>query len=331
MKEPANSALPLGGNRLFQSTDLDETRAIVAQKFCDHRLDQMSKSDRLNAVHNRAEGRATSLNFIRYGADVEIEPGELGSFYLIQIPMTGQARIDNSLGEVETGPGLGSVLNPHHHTAMRWHKGCSQLLLQIDEKQLNTVATRLVGRRLSTPVTFQTAVDQGLAEVDLWVRKLRTCFSLADKGAIYGDGNLPSQMLIEDQLIEEFLLCQPSNISGLLTDDIKQVDNLYVRRAMQFVREHFNEAITIGRIASAVEVSPRSLQLGFKAELGVTPLQFLREIRLREARHALATAPEADTIGEISERCGFGHFGRFSVDYKLRFGESPHETRRNCD
>ena len=31
------------------------------------------------------------MNYIRYGTDVEIEPGELGSFYLIQIPVKGHA------------------------------------------------------------------------------------------------------------------------------------------------------------------------------------------------------------------------------------------------
>jgi transcriptional regulator GlxA family with amidase domain len=28
--------------------------------------------------------------------------------------------------------------------------------------------------------------------------------------------------------------------------------------------------------------------------------------------------------------CGFGHLGRFSIDYRARFGESPKETRRRA-
>jgi len=327
MTRTANTALPLEQNRLFQSSDLDEARAIVARKFCDHRLDQVSRSGSLNAVHNRAEGQSTSLNFIQYGADVEIEPGELGSFYLVQIPLAGHAQIDNSAGKVDTGPGMGSVLNPHRHTSMRWREGCSQLLLQIDAQQLHQVAERMVGRTLSAPVTFQTAVDQQKSETGSWVRNLRTCFSLAGQGAIYANGKPHTQALVEEQLIEGFLNSQPSDISGQLNEDAKQVDNIYVRRAMQYIREHFDQPVTIGRIADALDVSPRTLQLGFKAELGLTPMQFLREIRLREARHQLATAPEVDSIGDICERVGFGHFGRFSVEYKRRFGESPNQTR----
>lgn len=328
MNRPEPSALPLEKDCLFQSSDLDETRAIVARKFCDHRLDQVSRSGNLNAVHNRAEGQSTSLNFIRYGADVEIEPGELNSFYLVQVPLTGQARIDNSAGGVETGPGLGSVLNPHHHTSMRWREGCSQLLLQIDTQQLNRVAERLVGRTLRAPVTFETAVNQRLPDVDQWVRKLQTCFTLAGKKAIYSKGNLHTQALVEEQLIEGFLLCQPSDIYGLLAEGGEKVKNQHVRRAMRYMREHFSEPITIGDISESLQVSSRSLQLGFKLEIGLTPLQYLREIRLREARNMLITAPEPDTIGDICERAGFGHFGRFSVEYKRRFGVSPNKTRQ---
>ncbi len=329
MTRPASTHMPLGQNLLFQSSDLDEARAIVAGKFCDHRLDRVSHSGQFDAVHNRAEGQATSLNYIQYGADVEIEPGELGSFYLVQIPLAGHAMIDNSAGEVETGPGLGSVLNPHRHTAMRWREGCSQLLLQINAGQLNRVAEGLVGRSLSRPVTFQTAVDQRQTDVDCWVRKLRTCFSLAEKEAIYAKGSQHTQALVEEQLIEGFLLCQPSDISVLLADGVTQAENVHVRRAMQYIHSNFDKAITVGEIAEHQQISVRSLQLGFKAELGLTPMQYLRETRLRQAYALLRTRSSTGMIGDICEQVGFGHFGRFSVEYKRRYGESPHETLQN--
>ncbi|WP_083803493.1 helix-turn-helix domain-containing protein [Sagittula stellata] len=327
MMRPATTALPLERNRLFQSDDLDEARAVVAAKFCDHRLNRVSRSGRFDAVHNRAEGQATSLNYIQYGADVEIEPGELGSFYLVQIPLKGQAWIDNSAGDVETGPGLGSVLNPHRNASMRWREGCSQLLLQIDAQQLNRVAERLIGRALSGPVTFRTAVDQRVPEVDKWVHKLRTCFSLAEKEAIYAKGNLHTQALVEEQLIEGFLLCQPSDLSGPLTKDIDRAGNLYVRRAMQYIHRNLGAAMTVGDIADALGISPRSLQLSFKAELGMTPMQYLRDARLREAHAMLKTGSDMGSIGDICEHVGIAHCGRFSVEYKRRYGESPHETR----
>lgn len=326
MTELLKTVLPLEKNQLFQSHDLDEAREIVATKFCDHRLDRAGRLDQFNAVHNRAEGKATSLNFIRYGADVLIDPGELGSFYLIQIPLTGTAKINNSSGEVETGPGLGSVLNPHRRTTMRWREGCSQLLLQIEASHLQTVAERLVGRELATPVTFETGVDQRKSDVHSWVRQLQTCFELAEKEAIYGGGSPLTQMLVEEQLVESFLLCQPSDISGLITEPERRATNIHVRRAVRHIHAHFTSPITVGDIARSLEITPRSLQMGFRSELGRTPLEYLREIRLREARRLLLNGTPSCRVGDICMHVGFGHFGRFSVQYKERYGESPHET-----
>ena len=324
-----NIALPLAKNCLFKSNDLDEARAIVARKFCDHRLDQVTATGDFDAVHNRVEGLNTSLNFIRYGADVKIEPGELGTFYLIQIPLAGHAQINNSDGDVDCGPGLGSVLNPHRYTSMRWRESCSQLLLQIDAASLHRIAERLLGRTLNQLVTFQTAVNLNATDVGRWVRKLRTCCSLAEKTAIYDQGNLHTQALVEEQLIESFLLCQPSDISTLVAEGSDSAANVHVRRAVQYIRDNLGEPMTIGKIADVLQISPRSLQLGFKTELGQTPQQYLRETRLREARHLLAISSADDRIGDICESVGISHFGRFSVEYKQRYGESPNETLQN--
>ena len=323
---PNQAADPLAGRQLFQSRDLDEARAIVAEKFCDHRLDRVSRRDDFDACYHRAEGRTASLNFIRYGADVEIEPGELGTFYLIQIPISGGADIDNGTGEIGTAPGLGSVLNPHRHTRMRWREGCAQLLLQIDAAHLNDVAERLMGRALTSPVTFETAVNEDRTETASWVKRLRTCFTLADKGAVFGAGNLHTQVLVEEQLIEDFLKSQPSDISPLLEADMPAASNLHVRRAVRFIRDHTCDPITIGQIAEAAGVTPRCLQLGFRSALGKSPMQFLRDERMRQARHMLANATDKDRIGDICEKAGFTHFGRFSTEYRKRFGESPRDT-----
>ena len=322
-----DTASPLAKHRLFQTKDLDEARAIVAGKFCDHRLDLASKTGRFDACHHRAEGRAASLNYIRYGADVRIEPGELQSFYLIQIPLAGSAEIDNGSGETGSGVGCGSVLNPHRHTRMRWHEGCSQILLQIDADHLNRVAERMTGRALKDPVTFQTAVDEANRRTAGWVARLRTCIALADRGAIFGSESASTQVLVEEELIEGFLRAQPSDIAGFLEGGERAAQNIHVRRAVQYMREHLSEVITVGDVATAAGVTPRSLQLGFRAEFDMTPLQFLREERLRQARHFLLNGSSGERIGDICERVGFSHFGRFSVAYRKRYGECPGQTK----
>jgi AraC-like DNA-binding protein len=56
-------------------------------------------------------------------------------------------------------------------------------------------------------------------------------------------------------------------------------------------------------------------------------MTFLRERRFEAARAALeAATPERETVTDIALRHGFSHLGRFSAEYRRRFGERPSET-----
>lgn len=318
---------PLSQRRLFQTTELDEARAIVADKFCDHRLDIATQADRFDACHHRAEGRATSLNYIRYGADVRIAPGELHSFYLIQIPLAGAAEIDNHGGDVLTHRGRGSVLNPHRETRMRWREGCTQLLLQIDAKTLQNEAETLLGTSLNAPVTFETAVDETRPATANWVRKLKTCFGLAEQNVVFGDSNPGTQMRVERELIGDFLSSQPSNISNLIASAPGAQANLYLRRAVQFIHANLSLPLSVADIASAANTTPRNLQLQFQAEFGLTPMRYLRQERLALARRLILETHGGEALGDIADRAGFSHFGRFSIAYRQQFNEAPRDTK----
>lgn len=317
----------LSGHQLFASSDLDEARAIVAGKFCDHQLDIQADKARFHASHHRVEGRKVSLNVISYGADVRIEPGALGSFYLVQIPIEGGAEIENGAGLIESDTRRGSILNPHRETRMRWRAGCRQLLLQIDAAALQRHAERMTGFSLNAQVSFDTAVDERNGAVSTWVNQLRACFLAADRHGLFTDQRQHTQAMVEDQLITGLLQAQPSEISELLARD-RACGNPHVRRAKRVIRERLGEVLTLSDVAEAVGVTARSLQLGFRAETGQTPMQFLRRERLHYARHLLRHASDGDRVGDISLRAGFPHFGRFSTVYKEAFGESPSDTLR---
>lgn len=317
---------PLQDRRLFQTTKLDEAREIVGGKFCDHLLEVRSDPGAFSAVHNRAEGVNTSLNFIRYGADVTIDPGELQSFYLIQIPFVGHADINNGTGDIQSGVGIGSVLNPHRATHMHWHGGCEQLLLQIDAATLNTQAENLLCHHLNGPVTFKTAVDSKHPPTEAWIKRLETCLLLTEKKAIFGTCSQATQMMVEKELITEFLLSQPSDISQQLSDASLATAGILLRKAVRYIEGHLTEPISVTDIAAAAGVTPRRLQQSFRQELNRTPMQYVRIRRLHLARYWLVQSNGDSTVSEVCENAGFNHMGRFSADYRSLFGEHPSET-----
>lgn len=102
-----------------------------------------------------------------------------------------------------------------------------------------------------------------------------------------------------------------------------------LRRAIDFIEANAHKDIGIADIAATMHLTPRSVQYIFRRHLETTPTDFLRSVRLARAREDLLRADRTtNTVASISARWGFAHTGRFAVQYRQTFGESPHQTLR---
>jgi AraC-like DNA-binding protein len=83
----------------------------------------------------------------------------------------------------------------------------------------------------------------------------------------------------------------------------------------------------ISALCSALAVSERTLRKAFHNVHGLPPCRHLRMQRLSRARRALLSAHgNFTTVTEIATLFGFVELGRFSVEYRKVFGESPSAT-----
>lgn len=74
-------------------------------------------------------------------------------------------------------------------------------------------------------------------------------------------------------------------------------------------------------------VSERTLRKAFNEIYGVPPCRRLRMLRLLHARKGLLAADgELTTVTSVATASGFSELGRFSVEYRKAFGESPSQT-----
>ncbi|MGN8051043.1 helix-turn-helix transcriptional regulator [Curtobacterium sp. 22159] len=100
-----------------------------------------------------------------------------------------------------------------------------------------------------------------------------------------------------------------------------------LRHAIRFVHDHAGEPIEVADIAAAADLSERGLQDLFRRRLAVTPMRYLREVRLDRVHLELASRRTGVvTVRDVARRWQFAHLGRFAATYRRRFGESPHET-----
>ena len=77
-------------------------------------------------------------------------------------------------------------------------------------------------------------------------------------------------------------------------------------------------------LAERLSVSERSLYRKVKEATGYTPLAYVKELRLQEARK-LITSKAYASIAEVALNVGFEDHSHFSRTYKKRFGKLPSE------
>ena len=132
------------------------------------------------------------------------------------------------------------------------------------------------------------------------------------------------EKIIEDTVLETILLgvnpCDKAfKVSGR---------SLQAKKAEAYIRSNLKQPLSISELCQATGATERTLHLGFKERLGVTPGAFIRIMRLNEVRSRLRLNSNR-SVTEIAMDWGFYHLGHFAEQYRLMFGELPSKTKNN--
>ncbi|SKA26920.1 AraC family transcriptional regulator [Consotaella salsifontis] len=94
-------------------------------------------------------------------------------------------------------------------------------------------------------------------------------------------------------------------------------------RSLARIREGYSTGLSVPDLAAAAGMSVPSYHAHFKALTGSTPIQYVKAIRLHEARLMIArrNGPVAAIAGEV----GYASAAQFSRDFRRHFGRSPTE------
>ncbi|MCY1372174.1 Helix-turn-helix domain protein [compost metagenome] len=134
---------------------------------------------------------------------------------------------------------------------------------------------------------------------------------------------------IESMIMGTLLLSQPHRYSNHLLKPAAPIAPAFIRRAERFIESNADQPLTAAEIAMQVGVSLSTLFAGFQEYRHITPMFYLKQVRLQRVRDLLlAAAPGAESVTRIATQWGFTHLGRFATDYRRKFGELPSETLR---
>lgn len=137
----------------------------------------------------------------------------------------------------------------------------------------------------------------------------------------------------EADFLLESLLCRffARLARGLSTtvDSLSKTDreNLYVHKAVEYIRNNFANGITVGDVAHYVALNRSYLFTLFQRVLGVSPQEYLTLFRLTHAKEQL-TLTDA-SVANIAMSCGYQDPQVFSKAFKQHFGLTPLKYRKH--
>lgn len=187
------------------------------------------------------------------------------------------------------------------------------LKLDVDPAQVAELAARVYphGR---PPVRENRGVYVGESTADLVRTATRVLTLLADDG----DAALLAPLAVEELLIRLLR----SSVGGRIAQIGHEESTVQrVARAVEWVRAHFDEPMDVPALAEMVHMSPSTFHGHFKAVTGLSPLQFQKALRLREARRLMLVGRvDATTAGR---RVGYASASQFTREYGRLFGRAP--------
>lgn len=97
-------------------------------------------------------------------------------------------------------------------------------------------------------------------------------------------------------------------------------------RAMRWMRDNYSEKVQVVELARLSGMSVTSFHRQFRAVAFMSPLQYLKRIRLQEARAQLLAG--AEDVARVGHVVGYDSASQFSREYKRAFGFPPGQDAR---
>jgi AraC-like DNA-binding protein len=289
-----------------------------------HRLRLLGPSKSFGLTQRVTNAGPVTVGEVTYETDVAMRFDETRASYHVCVPLQGWLEARYRGQQVTSTPTLASVYRPDAEIVVtRWPAGSRHLAVKIDQVAVDRALETLVGRRADFPIAFDAALPLKTSAVQDWVRLLLM---------VNRQRELPDSLLrhplvwnpLLESLIHGFLLVADHPYRNALDTPAEPARPAAVRDAMDIIETCPQMPLTTATLAMQCHISVRTLQEGFRRHLGMSPMAYLRTVRLRHAHRDLRSAyPTQVTVASIAHRWGFSHLGRFAAAHRAMFGETP--------
>lgn len=273
---------------------------------------------RINALHLPL----TTIGYVRPGTRASVDPGDLAAYH-VNVALSGTVASRCGDQQIVASPTMSTVFSPGQHTSLpQWDADAAQLSIKFTRTQVEQELAGLLGRPVSKPIDFRLgfAVNDGPGR--RWMGILTALLQSVEASSRLVRHHVE---LLERSLITGLLLSQVHSYTDQLTEGpIDHQPNRALDRVVDEIHRAPDRGYTVADLARIAGMSARSLQYAFQEKYGISPMRYLRQVRLDRVHDDLAQG--LTTVSNAAAYWGFTNPSRFAQAYRERFGELPAAT-----
>ena len=310
-------------DKLFQTTDRQTATNFLLNYQVQSASDvQVNFGTNVNTDIRAFDFADLQVSAVRYGTDVSAR-------FMSKAPVAAQPWIfiynlgGQSFGKrlkIQTNLGDAAVFRLDGPADYLLSSDFEVLALTVSAQDMSQAYRSLHGNNVSFEPELGMSVAAGSAAA---LTLLRTITRLSETPKYPHQAAQRLERGIKEAALLEILMNWPGAILPTIQESVLPAST---RLARDFIHAHIKDLPTVSDVAASCRIGVRALDRGFKKHLGVSPLQYMLDLRLQGVHDDLIANRNGNTVTDVATYWGFLNLGIFAARYRERFGELPSKT-----
>src|SRR4029077_2661900 len=234
-----------------------------------------------------------TLGDITYDTDVALNFNKPRATYHVNVPLKGWLKSRHRGQQLTSTAAVATNYRPDAEvTVTHWPGGSRRLAVSIDQFAVDRALETLVDGPMDSPIAFDATLPLKAGAAQDWVRLVLMVHRQLD----HPDSLIRNPLVwdpLAETLIHGLLLVADHPYRQALAAPAGPGRPPAARDAMNIMEAGPPLPLTTSALAKQCHVSVRTLQEGFQRHLGMSPMTYLRVVRLRRAHRDLRSADPA--------------------------------------
>jgi AraC-like DNA-binding protein len=258
----------------------------------------------------------------RYGNAFRVQMPN-SSHFIQGLPVRGRSESVNNRIVTVASPETGTIAEPGE-VSFSTRAEFEHLVVLLNPEALNRTLAAVIG----TPISRRLRLDLLKSSSPPKTRLFRGLVKLL-MDELDAVDEVPSPLVLaelEQAIMVAFLAGSSHNYSHLLDGRNPDAAHSQVRKVEEYIEANWDRPVSFEALAAVAHTSARSIFRSFRRHRGYTPMDFVKQVRIRHAHEMLCAGNPEMTVTMAAFACGFSNLGHFAADYLRAFGENPSAT-----